>query len=84
MKKSYLAANARLERDLGDDLSYLKEWVAVTQGISPEEGSEDGILRAVLRQDAKTREAAMALPFETEPASYTRNLEKIADKVTPK
>mgnify|MGYP004258809759 FL=1 len=50
---------------MGDDLSYLKEWVAVTQGISPEEGSEDGILRAVLRQDAKTREAAMALPFET-------------------
>ena len=69
---------------MGDDLSYLKEWAAVTQGVLPEAGSEDGILRAVLRQDAKVREAAMALPFETEPASYTRNLEKIADKVTPK
>ena len=69
---------------MGDDISYLKEWAAVTQGVLPEAGSEDGILRAVLRQDAKTRGAAMALPFETEPASYTRNLEKIADKVTPK
>tara|TARA_Y100001960_G_scaffold233998_1_gene246019 strand:+ start:1535 stop:1756 length:222 start_codon:yes stop_codon:yes gene_type:complete len=73
-----------LERILGDDISYLKEWAAVTQGISPEAGSEDSILRAVIRQDAKAREAAMALPFETEPASYTRTLEKIADEVTPK
>ena len=69
---------------MGDDISHLKEWAAVAQGIAPDTGSEDGILRAVLRQDARAREAAMALPFETEPASYTRMLEKIADKVTPK
>jgi hypothetical protein len=69
---------------LGDEISHLKEWAALAQGIAPEAGSEDGILRAVLRQDAQARDAAMALPFETEPASYTRMLEKIADKVTPK
>ena len=69
---------------MGDDISHLKEWAAVAQGIATDAGSEDGILRAVLRQDARAREAAMALPFETEPASYTRMLEKIADKVTPK
>ena len=69
---------------MGDDISHLKEWAAVAQGIAPDAGAEDGILRAVLRQDARAREAALALPFETEPASYTRMLEKIADKVTPK
>ena len=69
---------------MGDDISYLKEWAALAQGIAPEAGSGDDILRAVLRQDAQARDAAMALPFETEPASYTRMLEKIADKLTPK
>ena len=69
---------------MGDDISHLKEWAALAQGIAPEAGSEDGILRAVLRQDAQARDVAMALPFETEPASYSRILEKIADKVTPK
>lgn len=69
---------------MGDDISHLKEWAALTQGIAPENGSEDSILRAVLRQDAQARDAAMALPFETEPASYTRALEMIANKVTPK
>ena len=68
---------------MGDDISHLKEWAAVAQGIAPESGSEDGILRAVLRQDGQVRDAAMSLPFETEPATYTRVLEKIADKVTP-
>ena len=69
---------------MGEDISHLKDWAALAQGIAPEAGSEDGILRAVLRQDAQARDAAMALPFETEPASYTRMLETIADKVTPK
>ena len=72
------------EGELGDDISHLKEWAALAQGIAPEAGAEDGILRAVLRQDTQVRDAAMALPFETEPASYTRMLEKNADKVTPK
>ena len=72
------------DRKLGDDISQLKEWVAIAQGIKPEAGSEDSILRAILRQDSRTREAAMAMPFETEPASYTRLLEKIANEVTPK
>ena len=69
---------------MSDEISHLKEWAALTQGIAPDRGPEDGILRAVLRQDSPARDAAMALPFETEPASYTRTLEQIADKVTPK
>lgn len=69
---------------MGDDISRLKAWMELTQGIEPGVGSEDGILRAVLRQDGQVREAAMTLPFEVEPASYTRTLEMIADKVTPK
>ena len=69
---------------MGDDISHLKEWAAVAQGIAPDAGPRMAELRAVLRQDARAREAALALPFETEPASYTRMLEKIADKVTPK
>jgi len=69
---------------LSDDISRLKDWAELTQGIAPDMGPEEGILRAVLRQDGQLREAAMALPFETEPASYTRALELIADKVIPK
>ncbi len=69
---------------MSDDISRLKAWAEVTQGIASDAGSEDGILRAVLRQDGQVKEAAMALPFETEPASYTRVLELIADRVRPK
>jgi len=69
---------------LDDDISRLKAWAELAQGIAPDAGSENSILGAVLRQDRQVKEAAMALPFETEPASYTRALELIADKVTPK
>ena len=69
---------------MSDDISHLKAWAQLTQGIAPEKGSEEGILRAVLRQDERVREEAVKLPFEAEPASYARALERIADKVTPK
>lgn len=69
---------------MSDEISHLKAWAELTQGIAPEAGSEEGILRAVLRQDGRVRQEAMKLPFEAEPASYARALERIADKVTPK
>tara|TARA_Y100000766_G_scaffold280082_1_gene289320 strand:+ start:901 stop:1110 length:210 start_codon:yes stop_codon:yes gene_type:complete len=69
---------------VSDDISHLKAWAQLTQGVTPEMGSEEGILRAVLRQDGRVREEAVKLPFEAEPASYARALERIADKVTPK
>ena len=65
-------------------ITVAKIWVELMQGIQTEKGLEDGILEAVLRQDIQVREAASSLPFETEPATFTRALERIADKVTPK
>ena len=69
---------------MSDEISHLKAWAHLTQGITPEMGSQEGILRAVLRQDGRVREEAVKLPFEAEPTSYARALEHIADKVTPK
>ena len=69
---------------MSEEISHLKAWAQLTQGITPEMGSQEGILRAVLRQDRRVREEAVKLPFEAEPASYARELERIADKVTPK
>ena len=69
---------------MSDEISHLKAWAQLTQGITSEMGSQEGILRAVLRQDGRVREEAVKLPFEAEPASYARELERIADEVTPK
>ena len=69
---------------MSDEISHLKAWAQLTQGITPEMGSQEGILRAVLRQDGCVKEEAVKLPFEAEPASYARELERIADEVTPK
>ena len=69
---------------MSDEISHLKAWAHLTQGVTPEMGSQEGILRAVLRQDGRVREEAVKLPFEAEPASYARVLERIADQVTPK
>ena len=69
---------------MSDEIPHLRAWAQLTQGIAPEMGSQEGILRAVLRQDVCVRKEAVKLPFEAEPASYARALERIADKVTPK
>ena len=69
---------------MSDEISHLKAWAQLTQGITPGMGSQEGILRAVLRQDGRVREEAEKLPFGAEPASYARELERIADEVTPK
>ena len=69
---------------MDDEIVYLKEWAKIMQGILPDQGSDDNILKAVLRHDFQVKNAALSLPYETEPASYTRALEKIAGEITPK
>ena len=68
---------------MGDKIVNLKEWAKITQGVPPDQGSDDNILQAVLRHDYQVQNAALSLPFEIEPASYTRTLEKIAEDITP-
>jgi hypothetical protein len=65
------------------DADRLRSWAAQLQNLSPENGLSDDMLNAVARVDAAGREAAKTLPFEAEPAGYTRLLERLADKVTP-
>ena len=69
---------------MSDDVSHLKAWAERVQGIAPEDGPADDVLRAVERVEGIAREAAKDLPFEAEPAAFVRLLEELAPKAGKK